>query len=155
MDSQSKYLSQTNRKELGRFLKFATVGGIGAITDFAILNTLIQFFGFPIGLANVFSFSAAVIQNFILNRIWTFPGSKERQAGSQLFQFALVSLVGLGINQLVFLGVHHQFEPQWLNYLGDADLAFTVSYNFAKLFAIGIVLFWNFTANRLWTYRGL
>jgi len=98
LDSQSRYLSQTNRKELRRFLKFATVGGIGAITDFAILNALIQLLGFPIGLANIFSFSAAVIQNFILNRIWTFPGSKERQAGFQLIQFALVSLVGLGIN---------------------------------------------------------
>jgi putative flippase GtrA len=30
-----------------------------------------------------------------------------------------------------------------------------ISYNFAKAFAIGVVLFWNFTANRLWTYRGL
>jgi len=148
-------LSSVNRRELSRFLKFATVGAVGAITDFSILNILIQVFGAAVGVANIFSFSAAVIQNFILNRIWTFPGSQERQAGSQLMQFALVSVVGLVINQFVFIGTHEYLLPYWYEFIEGTEMAFAVSYNFAKLFATGIVLFWNFTANRLWTYRGL
>ena len=67
----------TNQKEIRRFLKFATVGAAGSVTDFAVLNILIQVFGFPLAIANLFSFTAAVIQNFILNRIWTFPESFE------------------------------------------------------------------------------
>ena len=35
------------------------------------------------------------------------------------------------------------------------ETGFVFSYNFAKALAIGMVLFWNFSANRLWTYRGL
>jgi putative flippase GtrA len=28
-------------------------------------------------------------------------------------------------------------------------------YNLAKITAIGVVLFWNFGINRIWTYRGI
>ena len=30
-----------------------------------------------------------------------------------------------------------------------------LSYNLAKACAIGVVLFWNFGINRIWTYRGI
>lgn len=148
-------LAQENRKEIKRFAKFATVGAAGSITDFAVLNILVQVFSFPLWLANGFSFSAAVIQNFMLNRRWTFPESRERNAGRQLTQFAIVSMIGLAINQAVFLTVHHLTEPHWMNLIANPDVAHAVSYNIAKLFAIGVVLFWNFFVNRLWTYRGL
>jgi putative flippase GtrA len=149
-----RHLARSNRKEVKRFVKFAIVGAAGSITDFAVLNLLIQFAGFHLAVANTCSFVAAVMQNFALNRVWTFPESRGRHASGQLAQFAMVSLVGYGINQLVFLTLHHLWDDYWMAHFG-ADTGFTVSYNVAKLFAIGVVLFWNFTANRLWTYRGL
>lgn len=148
-------MTDTNQKEIRRFFKFATVGAAGSVTDFAVLNILIQVFGFPLAVANLFSFTAAVIQNFFLNRRWTFPESRDRAAGSQLVQFTIVSLIGLAINQTVFLGVNHLLLPHWNQWIANPELAYTVSYNFAKLFAIGVVLFWNFFVNRSWTYRGL
>jgi len=148
-------MAQENRKEIKRFAKFATVGALGSVTDFGVLNILIQVFGAPLALANAISFTAAVIQNFILNRVWTFPESRGRNAGSQLLQFTVVSIVGLAINMAVLLTLHQLLEPFWVQWTGSAELGYTVSYNFAKLFAIGVVLFWNFFANRMWTYRGL
>ena len=153
--TQVRAMAQSNRKEIKRFVKFAGVGALGSVTDFGVLNILIQVFGAPLALANAISFSTAVVQNFILNRIWTFPESKDRHAGGQLAQFAVVSIIGLAINMAVLLSVHHLLEPFWVQWTGSAELGYTVSYNFAKLFAIGVVLFWNFFANRLWTYRGL
>lgn len=147
-------LARANRKEIKRFIKFAMVGAAGSVTDFTILNMLIQVFGAPLIIANTASFIAAVMQNFSLNRLWTFPESRERQAGGQLASFAMVSIIGLGINQVVFLTLHHFWEQAFMDYLG-ASVGFTLSYNVAKLFAIGVVLFWNFSANRFWTYRGL
>lgn len=149
-----RQIARSNRKEVKRFVKFAIVGAAGSVTDFAVLNVLIQLAGLSLALANTFSFIAAVMQNFTLNRLWSFPESRERHASGQLAQFAMVSLVGYGLNQLVFLSLHHFWEPYWMNYLGT-DTGHFASYNVAKLFAIGVVLFWNFTANRLWTYRGL
>ena len=148
-------LTPRKRKEAKRFIKFATVGAAGAVTDFTILNILIQLAGFLEWQANAVSFTAAVIQNFFFNRNWTFPESRERHAGKQLTQFVIVSVIGLGINMLVFLAIHHGLENWWMAVIGDDHLGFTISYNFAKLMAIGVVLFWNFAANRLWTYRGL
>ena len=153
--TQVKALTPANRREVKRFLKFATVGAAGSITDFVVLNVLIQVFGVSLFIGNAVSFTAAVCQNFTLNRLWTFPESRQRNAGRQLFQFTIVSIVGLTINQFVFLGVHRVLEPYWGQLIADPQLAFTVSYNFAKLMAIGVVLFWNFFANRIWTYRGI
>jgi len=142
-------------REVKRFAKFAIVGAAGSVTDFTVLNVLVQLFGFKPVWANIFSFVAAVIQNFLLNRRWTFPESKQRQAGRQLVQFALISLIGLGINTLILATVDHLLINFWTHLVGHEHLGFTISYNFAKLVAIGVVLFWNFAGNRLWTYRGL
>lgn len=143
-----------NRLEFKRFFKFAIVGGLGSITDISVLNILVQFFGFHKIAANMCSVGVAIVQNFLLNRYWTFPESQKRSLSTQLAQFTLVNLAGLGINTLIFGFVDHLLLGFWQHQFGES-LGFTLSYNFAKLFAIGIVLFWNFAANRLWTYRGL
>ena len=85
-----------------------------------------------------------------------FAGARlgDRAAHRQLAKFAIVSVIGLVINLVVFLSIHHALEAYWMQWLGP-EVGFNVSYNFANLFATGVVLFWNFSANRLWTYRGL
>ena len=137
---------QSRPKEFNRFAKFAVVGAIGAIIDFGLLNLMRGVFGWHLLLANTFSVCVAMISNFIWNRYWTYPESRTRKKRTQLPQFVLVNLIGLLINNGIVLGIDallrsHVGEP-W-------------SYNIAKALAIGVVLFWNFGVNRLWTYRGL
>jgi putative flippase GtrA len=135
-----------NRREVARFLKFAVVGGIGTVVDFSTLNLMHLVFGLPLVTANTISFCLAVISNFTWNRLWTFPESRQRSLWTQLGQFAAVNVVGLAINQTVFLSLNHYvFEPR----LGP------LGYNVAKAVAIIIVLFWNFAINRIWTYKGI
>jgi len=134
-----------NRSELTRFGKFATVGVIGTVVDFTVLNVLILFFDFGKFWANTCSFTAAVVSNFIWNRLWTFPESRERNLVPQLVQFALVSLGGYVINQVIFLGLDSLYFHAWG----------TLGYNVSKAIAILVVLFWNFAINRVWTYRGI
>jgi len=135
-----------NVKELTRFVKFALVGMLGAVIDFGVLNLLVLAFDMSKVWANTFSFTAAVISNFTWNRLWSFPESRQRPIKTQLPQFALVNLIGLGINQLVFLSLDHYVFGPMFGRLG---------YNLAKAVAILIVLFWNYGINRLWTYKGL
>lgn len=141
-------LAAENRKEFERFIKFAVVGAFGSVVDFTVLNLLVLLAGIPPLWANPFSFSAAVLSNFTWNRLWTFPESRSIKKRKQLPQFALVNILGLGINQLIFALVLHRVTP----FLG---LGHPLDYNLSKLLAIGVVLFWNFGVNRLWTYRGL
>lgn len=152
-----------NPKRIERFLKFAIVGVIGAVVDFVVLNIMKMLFeyielgvGWNVPLephqiqliaANAISFSAAVLSNFTWNRLWTFPESRERPVGTQLVQFTIVNVLGLVINTVILV-VLDQYVFQ---YVFGARL----SYNLAKAIAIGVVLFWNFGINSLWTYRGI
>ena len=139
-------LYDNNQKEIVRFVKFAVVGTIGAIIDFAVLNMLHGVYGWPLLWANTLSVSIAILSNFTWNRLWTFPESRSRRKRRQLPKFALINLVGLGINNVIVVGLTAVF----VNFIPDPW-----NYNLAKAIAIGVVLFWNFGANRLWTYRGL
>lgn len=135
-----------NVREVVRFIKFAMVGALGAVIDFSVLNLLVLAFAMTKAGANTISFSVAVMSNFIWNRLWSFPESRQRPIKTQLPQFLLVNVIGLGINQLVFLSLDHYVFSPMFGRLG---------YNLAKAVAILIVLFWNYAINRLWTYKGL
>lgn len=133
-------------KEVTRFLKFATVGAIGMVVDLTLLNVLHKVFGLDLLVANAISFTAAVISNFTWNRLWTFPESRQRPLHTQLGKFVIVNAVGLAINEVV-LWLAHQVTQTFLPDPFD--------YNAAKILAIGVVLFWNYGVNRLWTYKGI
>lgn len=134
------------QKEYSRFAKFALVGVSGAVVDFTLLNIGMSVFEWPLLLANTVSVGAAILNNFTWNRLWTFPESQTRKKRTQIIQFATVNTIGLVLNNLIVL---------LINWLIDPIVGEPWSYNIAKAMAIGIVLFWNFGANRLWTYRGL
>jgi putative flippase GtrA len=152
-----------NPKRIERFVKFAIVGAIGAVVDFVVLNImkfLFESIGLGIGwglsvephqiqlvVANTISFSAAVLSNFTWNRLWTFPESRERPLFSQLLQFTIVNVLGLIINTVILVVMDR--------YVFQLFFSERLSYNLAKALAIGVVLFWNFGINLIWTYRGI
>ena len=133
-------------REFVRFLKFAIVGAIGMVIDLSVLTASREWLGLPLPLAVGFGFTVAVFSNFTWNRLWTFPESRLRPLGNQLLQFVVVNVIGLGINELVVLGLHPVFGMA----LPDPP-----AYIAAKIIAIGIVLFWNYFVNRKWTYKGI
>ncbi len=135
------------QRELRRFAKFGLVGISGFVVDFAVLNFLLVRLHLPPGFANACSFSVAVTNTFIWNRLWTFPESRQRPLGTQMAQFFLVNLIGLGINTLTFLG---SYALLWRHLFTSG-----AAYNLAKMTASGVALFWNFGVNRMWTWRGL
>ncbi|OQA47464.1 MAG: GtrA-like protein [Chloroflexi bacterium ADurb.Bin325] len=134
------------QKEVERFLKFAIVGAFGMVVDLTVLNVLHKALGLHLLAANSISFTTAVISNFTWNRLWTFPESRQRPIITQLGQFAIVNVVGLGINNAILWAVFRLVT----NFIPDP-----LDYNLAKVTAIGVVLFWNFFVNRAWTYKGI
>lgn len=132
--------------EIERFIKFAMVGALGMIVDLSVLTLSREALGLPLSVAVGLGFTMAVFSNFTWNRLWTFPESRERALGTQLAQFFIINMIGLGINELVVLGLH----PIFGSVLPDPP-----AYLAAKIIAIGIVLFWNYFVNRKWTYKGI
>ena len=145
----------SNQKEVRRFLKFAVVGTIGAVVDFGILYLLHPALGWPLALSNTISFTCAVISNFTWNRLWTYPDSRSKPITSQLAQFFVVNIVGWAINTGILLALNGPLTQLagTLPMVTAAALAHKLGYNAAKVLATGVVMFWNFVVNRVWTYN--
>jgi putative flippase GtrA len=131
------------RRETRRFFKFLVVGGLGFLVDTGSLSVFVLIFSMDRELAKGISFSLAVVNNFILNRLWTYPDSRSKSLLAQVVQFGLVSLVGLGINLLVF---------GWANKLALHWVSSVLALYTAQCAAVGVALFWNYAANRFVTY---
>ena len=144
----------SNSKELTRFLRFAVVGTIGAVVDFGILYLLHAVLGWHLALSNTISFSCAVISNFIWNRYWTYPDSRTKPITAQLVQFFVVNIAGWAINTGILLALNGPLTglAATLPLVATAEIAHKLGYNAAKIFATGVVMFWNFFINRIWTY---
>ena len=147
-DRVRRRVPPTHRKEAKRFIKFAIVGSIGFLIDTGTLYVLVFLLGMhgdaQRPLAKGISFVLAVTSNFIWNRSWTYPESRSKPLSKQMAQFFTMNLIGLGINLGVFTIVDSLLVP-----LVDLKLAVAG----AQIAAVGIAMFWNFTANRLVTYN--
>jgi dolichol-phosphate mannosyltransferase len=129
---------------LRQFVKFAIVGGTGTVINFAVFSLIIWTGGHAVGgrslalelLANAVAFCLAVAFNFTLNRAWTFR-SKSRTV-VRFGRFFLVSLVGLGLNILIYTLLHTY-----------ADLGPHIT----QLLTILFVMPFNFVGSKFWAFR--
>ncbi len=118
-----------------KFLKFGIVGFTGLIIDFSITYLLKEKVKIHRYISSSAGFTLAASSNYILNRIWTFESTNSKIL-LEYSSFLIISVIGLAINNL-FL---YLFEKKFRFYL-------------AKLFAIGITMIWNFTANYIFTFN--
>ena len=156
--ARTRLFLQTNRKEVIRFLKFSVVGTIGAVVDFGTLYLLHVVVGLPIVLANTCSFTAAVLSNFTWNRYWTYPDSRSKPTRTQLAQFFIVNIAGWVINTSILVLLRYPCVAlvgtvtRSLALSLTPDMLYKLGYNLAKAIATVVVLFWNFSVNRFWTF---
>lgn len=113
------------------FMKFGIVGFNGFVLDFCITYLFKEKLKVDKFLANSLGFSIAVINNYLLNRYWTF-GSDSPNYINEFSLFLVISLLGLGINNVIL----YFFSEK-------RKLGFYIS----KLIAIGVVMIWNFLMN--------
>jgi putative flippase GtrA len=157
-------------KEVERFLKFAVVGAIGAVVDFGTVFVLQATILPPVDrwqvvVATTIAFCAAILSNFMWNRLWTYPDSRSRSARRQLFLFAFISTVGWLV-RTVWVGLAHQplghalmpiVEPIIHNfrpgYVASPTAEAKIGTFAALIIGVIVVMFWNFFANRYWTYN--
>jgi len=165
-------------KEVERFLKFVVVGLFGALVDFGTVY-LLQATVLPptdpngnrlilnVTAATSIAFAAAVGNNYIWNRFWTYPDARGRSARRQLALFTFVSLIGwlgrtlwinaayhpIGIALMpVALPLIQVFRPGYVPSVSGDDKLGTM---IAQLIGVVVVMFWNFFANRFWTYNDI
>lgn len=129
------------KKEIKRnirpFIKYCVVGLLGTTIDIGGLFILVDIYSFPVLPAATITFLLATINNFILNKNWTFRNGSENYKKLYI-KFLLVSVAGLIIT---LLSMH------FLVYV------LLIWYILAKAITSALVLVWNFLVNKLWTFR--
>ena len=120
-----------------KFVKFCVVGGSGMFVDFGITYLCKEILKFNKYIANSCGFIVAASTNYVLNRIWTFQSVNPAILRQYLVFFGF-SLIGLGLNNATIFLLHD--KGKWNFYL-------------SKLFAIGLVTFWNFLMNYFFNFR--
>jgi putative flippase GtrA len=142
-------------KETGRFLRFMVVGAIGAVIDFGIFNLLTFSNILPSVVAQIISFTCAVISNFYWNRRWTYQDSRSKPLTRQFGQFFIVNAAGLAIRTPLFAFLETVLVRLAAKILpaGAALTPVFIAHNLSLASVILIVMIWNFIVNRYWTYN--
>jgi len=120
-----------------RLLKFGVVGASGMLADFSVTWLCKEKWKLNKYIANSLGFSFAVINNFLLNRYWTFNYSHQPFT-AQFAKFTLVAVSGLIINNIL-LHLLLQFSRK--------------DFYLLKLSVTGLVFFWNYFINFLFTFN--
>lgn len=141
-------------RERERFFKFLIVGTSGFVVDFLAFNLFRLLVGLSFNISSTLSFILAVINNFTLNRLWTFSDSRSKQASGQLLQFSIVAVIGLAIRRTALYFITEPLVDMFVQVNLTERLAPRIlGENLSLAVVVLIVMFWNFFANRYWTFN--
>ena len=120
--------------QLGRF---AAVGASGYLVNLAAFAACVHLLGIDYRLSAVIAYVISVVNNFWLNRHWTF-GAKQQHPMLQAIRFFAVSLITFGFTYVVLISL-----------VGDAGMPKVV----AQAIAIVAGTPLSFIGQKLWSFK--
>ncbi len=120
-----------------QLVRFGLVGAVGFIVNLAVYALFVHSIGVDYRVAAVAAWMVAVLNNFVLNRHWTFD-ARDGQVHFQALRFVVVSLVAFGCSLLLLTVL-----------VESAGLAKVP----AQAIAVAASTPLNFLGNKLWSFR--
>lgn len=120
-----------------QLVRFGLVGALGFIVNLAVYALFVHPLGADYHVAAVAAWFVAVVNNFVLNRHWTFD-AREQRARFQAMRFLVVSVVAFGFSLLMLTIFVEGF--------GVAKVP-------AQALAVAGATPLNFLGNKLWSFR--
>jgi len=120
-----------------QLIRFATVGASGYVVNLVVFAACVHLLGIDYRLSAVFAFVVSVVNNFWLNRHWTFDAKHEHPV-FQGARFFAVSLVAFGFTYVVLIAL-----------VSGAGLPKVV----AQAIAIAAGTPLSFLGQKLWSFR--
>ncbi|HEX8552739.1 MAG TPA: GtrA family protein [Abditibacteriaceae bacterium] len=133
---------------LRQFVKFCIVGASNFVLDAGSAYVLTFIFHLDWPIAKTISFLIAVTNSFFWNSRWTFRALDKAKQHQQYLVFVSINIVGWLLNLAIMSVVFRLMTGSWL--LGKPD---KLHWLIATLIATSIVVAWNFTANKRWTFK--
>jgi putative flippase GtrA len=139
-----------NRTALLQTARFGAVGALNTLIDLGVLNILIGCTGiargWPFSIFKAVSFTAAVVNSYFLNKIWTFRKNEWREPKREFARFCAISVVGLVLNvgmaslTVGVIGPHVHLSPRlWASA--------------AAVIAGAACMAWNFVGYKFWVFN--
>lgn len=116
-----------------QLFRYGFVGGIAFLVDYGTLYMLTEFFGVHYLLSATIAFLLGLIVNYLLSISWVFNSRKTENRWTEFTVFAIIGIIGLGLNALIM-------------YL--CTDVFCIHYLISKLESTVMVFFWNFFARK-------
>lgn len=130
-------LKNTNhRLILRQFISFAGVGGIATAFHYLIYIFLVELLNIRPYIATGSGYFLSTFLNYYLNYIYTFRSARKHR--ETIFKFFIIAGIGFLLNTGI---------------VALATEGFFLHYLLSQVLATGIVLVWNFSCNRWWTFR--
>ena len=131
-------LFESNGILLRQFSRYVVVGGLAFLIDFGSLYLLTEFAGFHYLISAAVAFLLGLLTNYCLCRLWVFDRRTMESASLEFLIFAVIGIVGLGLNEVIMWFVVEVIHLQYL---------------IGKVISAGIVLIWNFGARKFILFR--
>ncbi|MHB1484728.1 MAG: GtrA family protein [Saccharofermentanales bacterium] len=151
MNVKELFLYETDKTSV-QFFRYLFVGGIAFAADFGTLAFLVEVSGFrDMELqAAAIAFIIGLTVNYLISKYWIFKNHRITNKVIEFAIFALIGLVGLGINELIILF----FQKVLSEYLVFGNLISAKQYYLiGKVFSTVIVFVWNFAARKIILFR--
>ena len=133
-----------------QFFRYVFVGGGATVVQYLILILLKELCGMNANLANAFGFVGGLVTNYIISTYWVFDKKAINNKAAEFTAFALIGVVGLGINQgLIWIFDKPLANRQIFGGLIPSDKYYLVG----QVLATGVAFFWNFFARKYLLYN--
>ena len=127
------------KKLIAQFMKFGVVGVIAFCIDYGILALLTEVFGMNYLVSATISFTASVVFYYAASMRYVFTHKEGMSKRREFAIFVVLSVIGLGINNLcMWAGVE----------------LFGIHYLVTKIGATAIVMVWNFVTRKIFLDAG-
>lgn len=136
------------KKLIAQFLKFGIVGAIAFCIDFGIMVALHELLGMDPIIAAAISFCVSVTFNYVASMRFVFTHREDMSKQKEFAIFIVLSVIGLGINELCMWGGERLFVSAGVDYANGPY------YMGVKIFATAVVMIWNFFSRKKWLDAG-
>jgi len=133
-----KLIKDQTDNTLIQLFRYCFVGGAAFLVDFGSLFIFTEYFGTYYLISAAIAFILGLIANYVLSLSWVFNKRTLNNKKLEFGVFALIGIVGLGLNEL--------FIYFFTDYL-------QIYYLISKILAAIIILFWNFFARKFTLFR--
>ncbi len=159
MDNKELTKEEKRKKLFAQIMKFGVVGGLSFVIDFIItmaVSAVCRGLGMDVAPAatvgSIFGFCISLVFNYFMSMKFVFERKDDMDRRKEFVIFAILSLIGLGINALImYFGVfvcNKAVQSAGASLPEFLTKPSTIT-AIVKMFATGVVMVYNFISRKM------